>query len=55
MILNLALKYAIRKVQKNKEGLQLNATYQLLVYADGVNLLGDKINIFFLYEKHKLY
>jgi hypothetical protein len=37
--------FAIRKVQENQVGLKLNGTHQLLVYADDMNLLGDKIDI----------
>jgi hypothetical protein len=37
-----ALKYAISKVQKKQVELKVNGTHQLLVYAEDVNLLGDK-------------
>jgi hypothetical protein len=44
LLFNFALKCAIRKAQENKEELEINGTYQLLICADNFNLLSEKIN-----------
>jgi hypothetical protein len=40
LLFNSALECAIRRVQVNQDGLKLNGTHRLLVYADNVNMLG---------------
>jgi hypothetical protein len=43
ILFKFALKYTMRRVQADQEDLKLSGTYQLLVYADDVNLLIETI------------
>jgi len=42
LLFNCALGYTIRRVQVNQNGLKLDGTHQLLVYADDVQYIGRK-------------
>jgi len=44
LLFNFALEYAIRRVQENQDGLQINSKHQLLVYADDVSILEGSIH-----------
>jgi len=44
LFFNFVLEYAIRRVQVNQDGLKLNGTHRLLVYADDVNILGGSVH-----------
>ena len=43
LLFNFALQHTIRRVQENQDGLKLDGTHQLLVYADGVHILGGNV------------
>jgi len=44
LLFSVALECAFRRVQANQEGLKLNGTHQLLIYADGIIILGRSVH-----------
>jgi hypothetical protein len=44
LLFTFAVGYTIRRVQVNQDGLKLNGTDQLLVYADDVNIIGGSVH-----------
>jgi len=44
LLFNLALGYAISRVQVNQNGLKLIGTHQLLFYADDISVLGGNVH-----------
>ena len=43
LLFNIAAEYGIRRVQVNRDGLELNGTLPLLVNADGVNIMDGSV------------
>ena len=43
LLFNFHLVYAIRRVHITQDGLKLNGTHQLMVYADDVNILDGNV------------
>jgi len=44
LLFNFALEYAIRRVHVNRNGLKLNGSHQLWIFADDVNVLGGSVH-----------
>jgi len=50
LLFNFVLENTLSRVQMNQDGLKLNGTHQLLVYADDVNKLGGSVHTI---KKHR--
>jgi hypothetical protein len=44
LLFNIALEYAIERIQVKQEDLKLNGAHQLLTYAEDVNILGENVD-----------
>jgi len=44
LLFSFIMQYTIRRVQVKQDGLKLNGTHQLLVYADDINILGGSVH-----------
>jgi hypothetical protein len=44
LLFTFTLEYAIRKVEVKQDGLKLNGTHKLLVYADDVDIMGGSVH-----------
>jgi hypothetical protein len=44
VLFNFILEYAIRRVQVNQDGLELNGTHQLLIYDDYINIFEGSVH-----------
>ena len=44
MLYNFALEYAIRRVQVNQDCLKWSGTYQLLIYANDISIMGGSVH-----------
>jgi hypothetical protein len=44
LLFNFALEYVIRRVQVIQDGLKLNGTHQLFLFADDINVFGGRVH-----------